>query len=93
MNDHDHDHDHDHHVTTRYDELKLTFHDLGLTLNQSTTEEVERRVVSCEQTYGIASENLHAAIDDGRITETLEVCDWLIDHDRLTRARKGATHD
>jgi hypothetical protein len=43
------------------------------------------RIAANEARFGIASSEIHRAIDDGRITETTEVCDWLIDVELLTR--------
>jgi hypothetical protein len=43
------------------------------------------RIAANEARFGIASSELHQAIDDGRIVETAEVCDWLIDVELLTR--------
>ena len=43
------------------------------------------RIAANEARFGIASSELHQAIDDGRIVETSEVCDWLIDIELLTR--------
>lgn len=43
------------------------------------------RIAANEARFGIASSELHQAIDDGRIVETAEVCDWLIDIELLAR--------
>lgn len=46
------------------------------------------RVLAYEEQFGIPSSDVHEAIDDGRLQETLEVCKWIIDFERLTRATK-----
>jgi hypothetical protein len=38
-----------------------------------------------EEKYGIASADVHSAIDDGRIEETYEVTMWLMDIHLLAR--------
>lgn len=46
------------------------------------------RVLAYEEQFGILSSEVHEAIDDGRLQETLEVCKWIIDFERLSRATK-----
>ncbi len=46
------------------------------------------RVLAYEAQFGIPSSEVHEAIEDGRLQETLEVCKWIIDFERLTRALK-----
>lgn len=46
------------------------------------------RVLAYEEQFGIPSSEVHEAIDDGRLQETLEVCKWIIDSERLARATK-----
>jgi len=47
--------------------------------------ELEARVRDREAQYGIASSEVHAAIDDGRLIETEDVCDWIMDYELLIR--------
>ncbi len=44
------------------------------------------RVLAYEEQFGIPSCDVHEAIEDGRLQETLEVCKWIMDFYRLTRA-------
>jgi hypothetical protein len=37
------------------------------------------RVLAYEEQFGISSSEVHEAIEDGRLQETLEVCDWIMD--------------
>jgi hypothetical protein len=37
------------------------------------------RVLAYEEQFGIPSSEVHEAIEDGRLQETLEVCDWIMD--------------
>lgn len=49
-------------------------------------QEIRRRVAAYERRYGVQSDRLHAAIDDGTLTETHEVCRWIMDSDLLRRS-------
>jgi len=40
-------------------------------------------VERCEAKYGIPSSEIHQAIDDGRLIESKEVCDWIFAHEVL----------
>ena len=40
-------------------------------------------VAFCEAKYGIPSSEIHQAIDDGRLIESKEVCDWIFAHEIL----------
>lgn len=40
-------------------------------------EECRRKIAEFEQRYGIRSEEIHQAIDDGRLYESFEVNQWL----------------
>jgi len=40
-------------------------------------------VAFCEAKYGIPSSDIHEAIDDGRLIESKEVCDWIFAHELL----------
>lgn len=53
---------------------------------QSRRETLRARVESYEARFGIPSDEIHAAIDDGRLVESDEVCDWIIAHDVLQRS-------
>ena len=52
----------------------------------SLVEELEANVQEREKQYGMPSSELSKAIEDGRITETNDVCNWLMDYELLTRA-------
>lgn len=49
-------------------------------------EETRRSVQQFEAKYGISSEQIHQAIDDGSLIETFEVCRWIIEYNLLARA-------
>jgi hypothetical protein len=51
---------------------------------------LEARVAEAESRYNISSDQIHAAIDDGTLEETAEVCNWIIDYDLLKRSRLNA---
>ena len=46
---------------------------------------IRERVRRYERQYNIASENVHRAIDEGVLTETHEVCQWIFDYNILVR--------
>jgi len=50
-----------------------------------TVERLRERVAGFERRYGIPSNEIHAAIEQGRLDETEEVCDWILDYE-LVRA-------
>jgi hypothetical protein len=56
----------------------------------ATVEALDAEVRAQEARYGIASDDIHAAIEDGRLVETGDVCDWLMDYELLERARSVA---
>ena len=37
------------------------------------------RVLAYEEQFGIPSSEVHEAIEDGRLVETLDVCEWIMD--------------
>ena len=41
------------------------------------------RVLAYEEQFGIPSSEVHEAIEDGRLVETLEVCEWIMDFEIL----------
>jgi hypothetical protein len=45
------------------------------------------RVKAYEEQFGIASTEIHAAIDDGRLQETFDVTNWIIDFEMLSSAK------
>lgn len=53
-----------------------------------TLERLRARVEGFERRYGIPSAEVHAAIEAGRLRETDEVCDWILD-DELVRAAEA----
>lgn len=55
-------------------------------LQQRFREETRTFVEQCEAKHGIPSEEIHQAIDDGRLEETFEVCRWIFAYERLCRA-------
>ena len=52
----------------------------------SILEGLEARAREREVRYGIESAEVSAAIEDGRISETADVCEWLVDYELLVRA-------
>ena len=55
-------------------------------LQQRYRDETRRIVERCERKFGIPSERIHQAIDDGTLEETLEVVEWIFDYNSLCRA-------
>lgn len=47
------------------------------------------RVQAYERQFEIRSCDIHRAIDSGELTETAEVCRWIVDYDVLVRAGKA----
>lgn len=47
--------------------------------------ELKQRVEAYELQFGMASEDVHAAIDAGTLVEDLDVCNWLMDFHQLQR--------
>lgn len=58
-------------------------------LQKQYREETRRFVADCEAKHGIPSEEIHQAIDDGRLEETLKVVRWIFAYNRLCRAKRG----
>jgi hypothetical protein len=48
--------------------------------------ELRRRVLDYEEQFGIPSSEIHEAIDDGRLKETIEVTHWIFDYEMLISA-------
>lgn len=48
--------------------------------------QVTDRVQAMEHQYGIASADIHTAIEAGEIRETLDVCNWIMDYEILKRS-------
>jgi hypothetical protein len=48
-------------------------------------DQLRRSLKQFEDHYRIPSHRLHAALDAGELTETLDVCDWLILYSVLLR--------
>lgn len=48
---------------------------------------LESRIASYEQQFNVPSSQIHEAIDTGRLDESVEVCDWIMDVELLERAR------
>jgi hypothetical protein len=55
-------------------------------LQQRYREETRLNVERCERKFGIPSERIHQAINDGTLEETLEVVHWIFDYNLLCRA-------
>lgn len=53
---------------------------------------IHSRVLACEEKFGIPSSEIHEAIDDGRLVETLEVCEWIFDVELLERYNAASLH-
>lgn len=49
-------------------------------------DELRARIEVYESKHGIPSADIHTAIDDGRLVESNEVCEWIIAHDILQRS-------
>lgn len=47
--------------------------------------EIKANIAECEAKYGITSDQIHEAIENGELKETLEVCRWIMDYERLKR--------
>lgn len=54
--------------------------------NAQVVIELRRSLKRYEDRYNIPSDRLQAALDAGDISETLDVCDWLIQYSILLRA-------
>jgi hypothetical protein len=50
-------------------------------------DKIRSRVLACEEKFGIPSSQIHEAIESGQLYETLEVCEWIIDYELLSRAK------
>lgn len=48
---------------------------------------IDARIKKYEAQYGMKSDEVHDAIERGDLTETLEVCDWIMDYDFLYAPR------
>lgn len=51
---------------------------------------LESRVAAFERRYGIASAEIHRAIDAGTLQESEDVCAWIMDHELLEHVREAA---
>lgn len=58
---------------------------LMLSEDPTMLQRIRERVAECERRHGIATADVHAAIEERRLVETLEVCTWLMDADLLAR--------
>lgn len=47
---------------------------------------LRRRVLAYEEQFGLPSSEIHEAIEDGRLHETLDVTYWIFDYERLINA-------
>lgn len=54
--------------------------------NARVVSELRRSVKRYEDRYNLPSDLLQAALTAGEISETLDVCDWLIQYSMLLRA-------
>lgn len=48
---------------------------------------LQSRIEANERRYDISSSMIHQAIESGTLSETPEVCDWIMDVELLKRAR------
>jgi hypothetical protein len=48
--------------------------------------ELRDRVAEYEAKYGMPSDQVHTAIENGHIDETDEVCDWIMTYELLERS-------
>ncbi len=55
--------------------------------HRETISAIQARVIGYEERFSLLSDDVHGAIEHGILHETAEVCDWIIDHDLLRRAR------
>ena len=46
-------------------------------------KEIESHVRAFESQFGIPSERIHEAIDAGELTETEDVCEWIMEYELL----------
>jgi hypothetical protein len=53
--------------------------------------EVKARIQHFEAKYGIASRDIHDAIDRGQLRETHEVARWVMDYELLRHIEEGST--
>ena len=49
-------------------------------------DELRARVTAFEEKFGIRTSDIYAAIDEGRIVESAEVCDWIMADEILRRS-------
>lgn len=49
---------------------------------------LRQRIRAYEDRCQIRSDEVHAAIDSGRLVETEEVCDWIMDYELLQRSTR-----
>ena len=56
--------------------------------NARAMSELEQLLKDYEDRYDLPSDRLKAALDAGEITETLDVCDWLIHYSIYLRAEE-----
>ncbi len=47
--------------------------------------DLRANIAACEEKYGITSDQIHDAIENRELQETLEVCRWIMDYERLKR--------
>jgi hypothetical protein len=51
--------------------------------------ELRERITAYESRHGVASENLQTEVRSGRLLETADICDWLIDWELLRSLEDG----
>lgn len=57
--------------------------------HERVVAKLRSRVQAYEGQFNIRSCDIHRAIDAGELTETSEVCRWIMDYDVLARAGKA----
>lgn len=73
----------------RWDDLERE-HEI-LARHSKWRSELGTRIKELEARYGISSDQIHEAIDNGELQETLEVCDWIMDYNLLQHVRTFET--
>ena len=64
-------------------------HDIAVLRRVARQQDALRqRIRVYEERYQIRSDEVHAAIDSGRLVETDEVCDWIMDYEFLQRSAR-----
>jgi len=68
---------------------RLQLQDEAIHYFQSSAVEIERMIAHFESQYGVLSSQVHDEIEQGRLVESEDVCDWIMNYELLQRI-KGA---